>query len=183
MIAALYVDLAGPYPLIPDVDYWDESRDARLYSGPWACVAHPPCADWGGMRQFAKDPGGRRELAPLAVEQVRHYGGVLEHPRGSTLWRYCRLPLPGEFPDRWGGQTLEVYQRDWGHEAMKPTWLYCVRCLTPAPVFPPRVVGTPGAYIRPARNGEGAIHVPKSRRHLTPPAFALWLVELARRVS
>jgi hypothetical protein len=49
MIAALYVEPDGVYAGLPDVDAWDESRDARLYSGPWPVVAHPPCQRWGNL--------------------------------------------------------------------------------------------------------------------------------------
>ena len=47
MIAALYVMRDGCYYGMPDVDPWDEERDARLYAGPYAVVAHPPCERWG----------------------------------------------------------------------------------------------------------------------------------------
>ena len=46
LIAALYVERGGAYCGIPDVDPWDEARDARLYAGPHPVVAHPPCARW-----------------------------------------------------------------------------------------------------------------------------------------
>jgi hypothetical protein len=42
LIAALYVETGGVYYGLPDVDPWDEARDARLYDGPWPVVAHPP---------------------------------------------------------------------------------------------------------------------------------------------
>ena len=42
MISALYVRTNGPYFGLPDVDPWDEARDARLYRGPRPVVAHPP---------------------------------------------------------------------------------------------------------------------------------------------
>ena len=44
MIAALFVETGGAYFGLPNVDPWDEARDARLYDGPWPVVAHPPCA-------------------------------------------------------------------------------------------------------------------------------------------
>lgn len=47
MIAALYVQAGGAYYGLPDVDPWDEARDARLYDGPYPAVAHPPCERWG----------------------------------------------------------------------------------------------------------------------------------------
>lgn len=34
MVAALYVQTGGAYYGMPDVDPWDEARDARLYDGP-----------------------------------------------------------------------------------------------------------------------------------------------------
>ena len=39
MVAALYVAKGGAYYGLPDVDPWDEARDARLYAGPWPVVA------------------------------------------------------------------------------------------------------------------------------------------------
>lgn len=123
-VAALYVDRLGPYPKIPGVDCWDEARDARLYDGPHPVVAHPPCGPWGRLRHLSRrdDPA----LAIRAVEQVRAFGGVLEHPFQSLLFRHRDMPHPGELPDRFGGVTVEVCQCDWGHPARKRTWLYCV---------------------------------------------------------
>jgi hypothetical protein len=46
-ISALYVEAGGGYFGLPGVDAWDESRDARQYSGSNPVVAHPPCQRWG----------------------------------------------------------------------------------------------------------------------------------------
>lgn len=109
------------------IDCWDASRDARKYDGPHPVVAHPPCKHWGRLRHLAKngrhrfsqespacvlcggEPGfdvGRTcpsntdvDCAPRAVEQVRQFGGVLEHPAGSKLWEHCRLPQPSNRND------------------------------------------------------------------------------------
>lgn len=174
MIAALYVDKVGPYPSIPGVDVWDETRDARLYAGPHPVVAHPPCGPWGKFKWRAY--ADHRDCAPIAVEQVRRSGGVLEHPMGSGLWPHCRLPYPGCLPDKWGGYTIEIRQCDWGHPAEKLTWLYIVGTGDPPP-FPP-----PGRATHCiADDGRGLPHLPKRLRHITPMPMALWLVEVARR--
>jgi hypothetical protein len=176
-VAALYIDLRGPYPAM-GVDCYDEQRDAKTYAGPWPVVAHPPCGPWGRLKFLCKhqDP----TCGPRAVEQVRNGGGVLEHPTGSTLWRHCGLPRPGDPPDAWGGFTLEVRQVAWGHCCAKPTWLYVVG-------VPPEIaragVRTGGVETHRVTNGSrGKTHLPRCtalQARLSPPAFAVWLVSLA----
>jgi hypothetical protein len=122
----------------------------------------------------------------VAVAQVRCWGGVLEHPAGSLLWRHCALPRPGELPDAWGGQCVEVCQVDWGHPARKRTWLYYVGGRLPP--FPAR--REPTHWIsggRKVRHDHGGGVVPPGirvcsaqQRRRTPPAFAAWLVNIAR---
>lgn len=177
-VAALYIDPRGPYPKMPGVDAWDEVRDARRYAGPRPVVAHPPCGPWGQLRQFCTRQS--RELAPLAVAQVRQWGGVLEHPRGSLLWRECDLPKPDDAPDAWGGWTLFVEQVAWGHACTKPTWLYFVG-VDRAYAEATRSTGGRATHeVHPRRDREKRL-VPASSqmRRRSPPAFAAWLVACA----
>lgn len=188
MIAALYVERGGPYFGRPDVDPWDKERDARDYAGPWPVVAHPPCGPWGELRHLYR--GNEHELAPLAVEQVRRWGGVLEHPRRSLLWSHCRIPGPTElFPDHVGGYTVDVAQVDWGHVARKWTRLYLVGIPRGALTFPPH--RKPTHWISGTRNrtrkGSGGVIPPgikvcsAQQRRRTPPCFADWLIALAEQ--
>lgn len=190
MIAALYVDPRGPYPRMAGVECWDAERDARQYVGPHAIVAHPPCGPWGRLRHLSRKDA--RELAPLAVDQVRRFGGVLEHPRGSLLWRELRLPLPDELPDEYGGYTIEVSQCDFGHVARKMTWLYCVGVPRTCMTFPPPREPTHWISGGRGRAGRKAKTTPvppgikvcsAAQRRRTPPAFAEWLVSLARQAQ
>jgi hypothetical protein len=135
MIAALYVLPNGVYSGLPDVDPWPESRDARLYDGPYPCVAHPPCARWGRywhggpsakVRRVKGDDGG---CFAAALAAVRKWGGVLEHPQASAAWRAFDLnepPWGGGWiaADFVGGWTCCVEQGHYGHRARKSTWLY-----------------------------------------------------------
>ena len=133
-VAALYVETGGTYYGLEGVDPWDEQRDARLYDGPWPVVAHPPCQRWC---MFAKgietthgykvgDDGG---CFAAALESVREYGGVIEHPAQSLAWDHFHLPKPRStvgwtrsFLD--GGYSCYVEQGRYGHPMRKATWLY-----------------------------------------------------------
>jgi hypothetical protein len=187
VIAALYVDPRGPYASMPDVDAWPASRDARNYAGPWPVVAHPPCGAYGALRHLHARPDA--DCGPRAVEQVRAFCGVLEHPRGSKLWAHCGLPLPGEMPDAHGGYSVEVSQCDWGHVARKRTWLYLVGvpgCALEAAPFPNRApTHWASGGRRHNRKGSGGFApagvkiCSAQQRRRTPLPFAQYLVRLA----
>jgi hypothetical protein len=185
-VAALYIDDRGPYPTLLGADAcWGIARDARLYEGPWPVVAHPPCRNYGSLKHLAT--GDDSDCAPRAVEQVRRWGGVLEHPATSTLWKRCGLPAPGELPDAWGGFAVEVQQCDWGHPARKRTRLYIVGASSLPPAPPRREpthwcsgVHTPGAR---GETPPGIKVCSAQQRRRTPRAFAEWLILIARRAQ
>ncbi len=192
-VAVLFANaLHSPYPAIEGVDVYDINRDARTWPGGAPVVAHPPCRAWGAYSGLAKPRDDEKGLAPWAIEQVRRWGGVLEHPKGSKLWDH--LGLPNAFrreTDEWGGWTLQVNQHWWGHKAAKPTWLYICGLRTALPVLPlppyPEVTHViQCASKRPdgTRVAKGDAdwkpELPKRERELTPPLFAQWLVDLAR---
>ena len=142
-IAALYVETDGIYYGLPNVDPWDEKRDARLYSGPWPVVAHPPCQLWvnlagvnfkryGGPHNRPGNDGG---CFAMALRAVRTWGGVLEHPAGSYAWSTFALPKPCASGWSWADSVVsrhgtrcehvcEVWQSAYGHKARKRTWLF-----------------------------------------------------------
>jgi hypothetical protein len=134
VIAALFVATNGCYFNLPEVDPWDEARDARLYTGPWPVVAHPPCARWSRLAGFCESRGyGKRGhdagCFVSALAAVRWHGGVLEHPAFSAAWEQYGLARPRREggwsrADRFGGWTCHVDQARYGHLTIKPTWLY-----------------------------------------------------------
>jgi hypothetical protein len=184
-VAVLFARADSIYKTMPGCDVWDEARDARRWPTGMPLVAHPPCAQWGKLRQFATVDPAVKALGPLAVEFVREWGGVLEHPAESLLWAHCGMPTPGRAPDWFGGWTAEIRQCDWGHKAEKKTWLYIVG------VHPDDIPALPDSaepthYIKRNRKGyrpcsQSLPHVTKAEREHTPPRLAEWLIDLARR--
>lgn len=133
-IAALYVTKGGSYYGLEGVDPWDEERDARLYDGPYPVVAHPPCAAWCRLAGFRESRHGLKRgedggCFEAALNAVRTFGGILEHPAYSDAWKAFGLPRP---ITRHGwtrslideGASCYVEQGRYGLPVKKATWLY-----------------------------------------------------------
>jgi hypothetical protein len=205
MIAALYVDPKGVYSEVPDVDCWGEERDARLYPGPWPVVAHPPCARWGRYWFGGPSAKVRRKLGDdggcfaAALEAVRRWGGVLEHPEATHAWSRFGIAAPpragGWIPAGIAvpGWTCCVEQGHYGHRARKATWLYAVGCELPSLAWGPSEgercidAGYHSAEERLAAREAGTLRgggrLSSRLRAATPPAFRDVLIEMARSVK
>lgn len=201
-IAALFVATGGCYFGLDGVDPWDEKRDARLYAGPWPVVAHPPCERWG--RYWSGGPSAKVRRVKgsddgcfaAALEAVRKYGGVLEHPEASHAWRAFGLNQPPRLggwisADMHCGWTCCVEQGHYGHRARKATWLYA------CPYKPDDLIWGPsngerldeGFHSKAERDAARA-RGQKPRKRLsraeniaTPLAFRDALLEIARRAA
>lgn len=180
-VAALFVDKKGPYFDMPGVDPWDVERDATKYAGPHPVVAHPPCARWGKFWFGSTGPhyhGGRKErgddggLFEFALRTVRRWGGVIEHPAGSSAFRAFGIPTPtrgaGWQRTMDGEWICQLAQSAYGHRAQKLTILLlcggepiATNWSSPATTMPVERMG-------------------RTERRLTPQPFADFLVALAR---
>jgi hypothetical protein len=210
MIAALFVENGGRYYGLPDVDPWDEARDARKYSGPWPAVVHSPCQRWGkfwagqplwikrtGERKVKGDDGG---CFAHGLWVVRTFGGVMEHPEGSHAWAHFGLNKPPRSggwvkADDHGGWTCCVEQGQYGHYARKPTWLLVygvaeedlpdLRWGKSEPTFPQWALDRYG-LAKCKRAGELAFKGGGKDNHHrigTPPEFRDLLLNIARSVE
>lgn len=215
---------AGPHPAIahPPCKHWSRLRHlAAVSCDETDCEWRGRRCDLGGdfdgdFSRCPKCAGHRinyegRNCGPIAVEHVRKFGGVLEHPAGSKLWEKCGLPRPVQqrveningatrswrpvYPppyfslDEFAGFSVELDQCDWGHQARKRTWLYCVGVPTwalEAAPFPGREPThyASGGRTESSRKGppvpEGLKVCSAQQRRRTPLAFAEYLVRLAR---
>jgi hypothetical protein len=133
-VAVLFADPKGVYAGLPGVDLWDEARDARLYPGPHPVVAHPPCARWSRLAGFTEARFGLKRgedggCFASALDSVRRYGGVLEHPAYSDAWTRFGLPRPN-WKGGWttslldDGASCYVEQGRYGLPVKKATYLY-----------------------------------------------------------
>ena len=193
MIAALFVETGGIYFGLPGVEPWDMARDARLYRGPWPVVAHPPCQLWGpfaavNYARWGGDhnrPGNDGGCFASALESVRTFGGVLEHPAATRAWGAHGLPRPlsrGWIKTPCGGWVCEVWQSAYGHKANKATWLYA-HGLVPPELDWRRVIGTHQIGQRDQRGKHRNKPTLSGRAaSATPPQFRDLLIRMAQSV-
>ena len=187
-VAALYVAKGGCYFGLPDVDPWDEARDARLYAGPHPVVAHPPCSRWCQLAHVVQaryghkvgDDGG---CFAAALTSVRRWGGVLEHPAETMAWRAYDLPRPprsGWQRDTSGGWSCEVEQGRYGHRARKRTWLYYCGSQSPPEMRWGRATPTATVSFMTNHGGGDLPRLSKKEANSTPVPFREALLCLAR---
>lgn len=191
MIAALYVETGGCYFGLPDVDPWDLARDARLYAGPHPVVAHPPCNRWSqplaqvNETRYGHRVGDDGGCFAHALDCVRRFGGVLEHPASTAAWAAFDLPKPptdgGWVRGFCGGWACYVEQASYGHAARKPTLLYAFGVELPAMRWgrAPVVTATV-SWLRDAGAAGLRRRITKHEASRTPPAFRDALLSIAR---
>lgn len=187
MVAALFVETDGIYYGLPDVDPWDQARDARMYPGPHPVVAHPPCDRWHQLSAVNAKRWGWKINADggcfnAALAAVRRWGGVLEHPAESRAFRFYGIPKPSL--DGWqrtidGDWITEVWQSAYGHRARKRTWLLYAGKNAPPELNWER---KPGEF-QIGYFDRRLPQLPKKERAKTPGAFRDLLISIAKSAN
>lgn len=194
-VAALFVETGGIYFGRPDVDPWDEQRDARTYSGPHPVLAHPPCSRWCmplarvNETRYGHTVGEDGGCFKAALGAVRRYGGVLEHPAHS--WAFPAFGLAKPVRAWTGAATLltsdpgwvcEISQSAYGHRARKRTWLYyCGSGALPTMDWSEH---EPTALVSQLTGTTSDLpRLSKREAKATPPAFAELMIDLARSAA
>ena len=166
MIAALFVRSDNHYAA-HGVDCYDFERNALTWQGGCPGIFHPPCRSWSQLSHFAKPRPGERELALWAMDKVRQFGGVVEHPYNSRLWAAANCAQFG-MRDQHGGILVPVLQSWWGHRAPKKSCFYIVGPLPDVPdSFNPPTTTTVERMC-------------KAERERTPADLAAWLINVAK---
>lgn len=171
MITILFTQTHSIYKSLVE-DTYDKERNALNWKGGNTCIAHPPCRAWGNYSHKAKPEPGEKELSIWAIQQVRQWGGILEHPKSSKLFKQL-LPQPGK-QDLYGGWTLSIDQHWFGHPAKKPTYLYIVG------IEPKQIPAYPISLNRWSNTIE---KMSRHQREHTPLKLAKYLINIAELIE
>lgn len=114
-ISILCTHLKSNYLKIPNLDIWDEHRNAYNFTGHNLIICHPPCAQWSRMHHFARINPIEKELANFCMIKVKSNGGIFEHPAGSSIFKHHGIPR---------SKIISVDQHWWGFPGRKRTYLF-----------------------------------------------------------
>ena len=181
MIAVLFARSDSDYKNYPDFEVYDIERDARQFCKKMPVLAHPPCRAWGQLSHMANPREGEKQLAYLALAQVRLNGGVLEHPASSRFFKEAELPI-GMFTDEFGGFTVQIDQFDFGHVAHKATKLYiCGIDPSQLPEIPPKNTASTDRSI--CGNVKGTKRCTQYQREYTPDELINWMTKVCNELQ
>ena len=179
---SIYLALRAEGADLPIVGYLGspDLPDSRAYMGPYPVVAHPPCAPWGRLRGMSN--GADRDCGIAALNAVTAFGGCVEQPAWSTLFRAAGVAHVPGMVDRWGGRIVPIPDaRRLGGLTPKPTWVYMVG--VPQEVryaawrmYSQAVYHDPGAWCK-------VQNMSKRQREATPGPMARYLVYCAARAE
>lgn len=110
LLPILCVDDSSNYFYIPNLDLYTKDRNAFNYNGDTMLICHPPCAQWSKLNGLAHVNNLEKNLGPFCIELVNKYGGIVEHPVGSSLFKYCGVKIKN---------IISVNQSWWGFPAQK----------------------------------------------------------------
>lgn len=181
-IPVLFVDKKTNYSHY-NTDLYDIRRNAISIVENCAALYHPPCRTWGRLRQFTKFYPGEHWLAVWSIIRIRKFGGVLEHPAGSSLWKFMCLPLPGAGYDVFGGFSVKINQSDFGFKCEKNTWLYIVGCKLKDLPAQELNFSSITHTISSSKKNTGKRELSKSKRAQTTDKLASYLLQIVEIIN
>jgi len=162
-----------------DTDCFDIERDAFTTTLQDPAIYHPPCAQWSKMKHFSRFDIKQKWAGVWSIMRVRELGGIVEHPKGSGLFKYFDISNNIDF---YGGFLFSVDQFWFGHKCKKETLLYIVGCqlsdLPPLPLRFDLVEYNLTSNMKRSKNTIIKPSITKKERIETPLLFCEWLINV-----
>ena len=166
IIPVLFTNTHTNYHSNAIFDCWDEKRNAFLSDHRTPAIYHPPCRLFSRLRALSSAHPEEKKCAFWSLAKVRQFGGILEHPRSSTLWKHGNFNLSGEV-DSYGGFLRSVNLSWFGFPAEKKTMLYFIG-LPPGDLPPFPLPAHPPSFIIGGSKRKNLPELIRSSRSTTP---------------
>lgn len=76
-----------------NADCYDIDRDALTTKRTDIGIYHPPCRLFSKLKYFSKADYSEKNLAYWSIDRIQEYGGILEHPNGTSLFKEKNIKL------------------------------------------------------------------------------------------
>lgn len=181
MIPVLFTQKNSNYNEIQIFDCYDEKRNALSFNDRVPLIAHPPCRKFSRLRGLSTAPLSEKKLAFFALAKVRQFGGILEHPRSSTLWKDGNFNLDGTI-DSYGGFLRSVDLSWFGFPARKKTMLYfCGITPVQLPSFPISLNAI--THVVSSSYKSDKKEIPRNMRSTTPFPMIEFFIEVMNIIN
>lgn len=162
-------------------DCYDAERNALTYTGKKPGVYHPPCRLFSKLKGLSTAPESEKELAYWSINQIRKYGGVLEHPYHSSLFKEMNIK-PGLI-DSYGGFCISINQSWFGHKCEKKTMLYI--CGISYAELPPMPLNFNAIeyVITTSKKNKQYKEASRKMREATPVELAIYLIKICELIE
>ena len=177
----LFTEKNSNYLNYDEFDCFDETRNALSCSSRLPLIAHPPCRLFSRLRAFSTAHPREKLLAFFALAKVRQFGGILEHPRSSLLWKTGNFDLSGQV-DQYGGFLRSVNLSWFGYPCEKKTMLYFIG-ISPSqlPAFP--LNQSPPSFIISTSSRSSLQEIPKHLRAKTPVQMIEYFITVLQVIN
>ena len=120
-----FVSKKSNYRNYPGVTPIGLAENALLHPPQSPAIYHPPCRLFSKLRAFSNAPASEMYLAHWSMYFARCFGGIVEHPYDSLLWKIYNINQVNTL-DEFGGFFTVLDQYNFGFPTRKRTGLYIV---------------------------------------------------------
>lgn len=182
MIPVLFTSDNSLYKQDSRFDCWDAQRNALTWQGQEPAIYHPPCRLFSRMKAFSTAGKCEKFLGYWAIMSARKFGGIVEHPKGSDLWKEMGVNLSGKV-DEHGGFLISVDLNWFGFPARKSTYLYIVGCSRLNLPLHPYSLDALTGVVSTSKKTNRKFYIKKNLRSQTPAAMIDWFAKIIEQIK
>lgn len=160
MVTVLFTNRKSVYKQL-QCDCYDIDRNVKSFNWDRKVIAHPPCRQFSRLKGLSKKDDEEYELVLKTLNHVNRYGGIIEHPLRSDLFKRNEVDQD---------KIIYIDQHWFGFKAHKPTLLY--------------IVGAKVDYIPFNMDAveKSVQNMWSNERSITTEKLAKWLIEIYNKI-
>lgn len=182
MIPVLFTSKNSLYLEDPRFDCYGEDRDAMTWTGTVPAIYHPPCRLFSVLKGLSNAGKCEKFYGYYSIMSARRFGGIVEHPNGSTLFKEMGCDLSGKV-DQYGGFLRKVNLSWFGFPAEKQTLIYIKGCRPAKLPAHPISFNAVEYVVATSKRKKQRSELQKKMRSQTPQLMIDWFHEIIKQIE